>query len=61
MKTYSLVIVYNEEEEEVEYINEELSESSDEVIMELGDLVLNDYFDEEGLGLIAGCYIVGET
>ena len=48
MKTYSLVIVYNEEEEEVEYINEELSESSDEVIMELGELVLNDYFDEEG-------------
>ena len=61
MKVYTLTIVYNEDKEEVEYICEEVKDDSDNMIMEYGTMVLNDYFDEEGLELIAGCYIMGEA
>ena len=61
MKTYTLTIVYDEDKEEIEYICEEMSGDDKEVVMERGTIVLNDYFDEEGLELISGCYIVGET
>ena len=61
MKVYTLTIAYNEDEEEVEYISEEIADDEAGVIMEYGTIVLNDYFDEEGLELISGCYIIGEA
>ena len=61
MKVYTLTIAYNEEKEEIEYISEEIADDDAEVTMERGTIVLNDYFDEEGLELIAGCYIMGEA
>tara|TARA_Y100000310_G_scaffold282836_1_gene304380 strand:- start:268 stop:453 length:186 start_codon:yes stop_codon:yes gene_type:complete len=61
MKVYTLTIVYNEDKEEIEYICEEVTDDSDNMIMEYGTMVLNDYFDEEGLELISGCYIIGEA
>ena len=60
MKIYSLTIVYNDKKEEIEYIEEEITEKGMEVV-ERGTMVLNDYFDEEGLELIADSYIIGEA
>ena len=61
MKVYTLTIAYNEEKEEIEYICEEITDDKVDVTIEYGSMVLNDYFDEEGLELISGCYIIGET
>jgi len=58
MKVYNLTIVYNDETEEVEYIEEEVAEES---IKSYNSVDLEDYFDKEGMELIAGCYILGEA
>ena len=58
MKIYNLTIVYNDETEEVEYIEEEVAEES---IKSYNSVDLEDYFDKEGMELIAGCYILGEA
>ena len=60
-KVYSLTIVYDEDSEEIEYISEEITSESTETIIERGSLNIADYFDEDGLKLITGCYIVGEA
>jgi hypothetical protein len=57
VKKYILTIAYNETTEEIEYIQEEMVDN--EELWEYGDLILDDYFDEEGLDLIAGGYILG--
>ena len=57
IKKYILTIAYNESTEEIEYIQEEMVEP--EAIWEYGDLVLDDYFDEESLELISDGYILG--
>ena len=61
MKVYTLTIEYNEEKEEIEYICEELNDKTEHVIIERGTIDIADYFDEEGLDLISGCYIIGEA
>ena len=61
MKIYTLTIVYNEEKEEIEYISEELSSDQTEVLREHGIVDMGEYFDEDDLKLITGCYIVGEA
>ena len=57
IKKYILTIAYNDETEEIEYIQEEMVD--DDTVWEYGDLVLDDYFDEESLELISGEYILG--
>jgi len=57
VKRYILTIEYNTETEEIEYIQEEIVD--DESVWEYGDLVLDDYFDEESLELIKDSYILG--
>jgi len=57
IKKYILTIAYNEATEEIEYIQEEMVEP--EAIWEYGDLILDDYFDEESLELISEGYILG--
>ena len=57
IKKYILTIAYNEETEEIEYIQEELVDN--ETPWEYGDLILDDYFDEEALELISEGYILG--
>ena len=57
IKKYILTIAYNEETEEIEYIQEEMV--NDDSLWEYGDLVLDDYFDEEALKLISEGYILG--
>jgi len=61
MKIYTLTIVYNEEKEEIEYISEEIDGGSRGVLQEHGVVDLGEYFDEEDLEFISGCYIVGEA
>ena len=61
MKIYTLTIVYNEEKEEIEYISEEIEGDEKEILLERGVVDIGDYFDEETMKLITGCYIVGEA
>ena len=56
-KKYMLTIAYNESTEEIEYIQEEVVD--DASVWEYGDVILDDYFDEESLKLISDGYILG--
>jgi hypothetical protein len=57
IKRYILTIEYNTETEEIEYIQEELTDN--EEVFEYGDIILDEYFDEEALELISESYILG--
>ena len=57
IKRYVLTIEYNTDTEEIEYIQEELTDNQE--VFEYGDVVLDDYFDEEALELISEAYIIG--
>ena len=57
VKRYILTIEYNTETEEIEYIQEEMIDNNE--VFEHGDLVLDEYFDEEALELIKDSYILG--
>ena len=59
MKKYTLTIEYNEDTEEIEYISEEIV--GEESVFEYGDIVLDDYFDQETLDLLKDAYIVGDS
>ena len=68
MKVYHITICYDKREQHWEYLceTEEILEGEKgEIIEELderrGYVNLADYFDEEGLELITGCYIMGEA
>ena len=61
MKIYTLTIVYNDETEEIEYICEEIGKHGEDAVLERGTIDLEGYFDEEGLELFSGSYIVGEA
>jgi len=57
IKKYILTIEYNTKTEEIEYIQEELEDEC--TTFEYGDIVLNDYFDDEALELMSEVYILG--
>ena len=57
IKRYVLTIEYNTDTEEIEYIQEEVTDNSE--VFEYANLVLDDYFDEEALELISESYILG--
>ena len=65
MKVYHITICFDKEKEQWEYICEEeeyLEGSEDyEDMKTRGYVDLSEYFDEEGLELITGCYIMGEA
>ena len=61
MKVYTLIIAYNEEKEEIEYITEQLEGGSESVLEEHGAVNVGDYYDEDDLKIIANSYIVGEA
>tara|TARA_R110000765_G_scaffold269608_1_gene368556 strand:+ start:387 stop:563 length:177 start_codon:yes stop_codon:yes gene_type:complete len=58
MKIYTLTIVYNDKDEEVEYIEEELR-SDNEAFFE--DVDLTEYLDENDKGIPTSFNIVGEA
>ena len=59
IKRYILTIEYNEDTEEIEYIQEEMVDDEMEHAFEYAELILDDYFDEESLELISSRYILG--
>jgi len=62
MKIYTLTIAYDEDKEEVEYMSEEIAVEDESVVVnDYGIIDITDYFDEEGLKLVSGCYIIGEA
>ena len=61
MKVYTLIIAYNEEKEEIEYITEQLEGGTKSVLEESGEINVVDYFDEDDLDFISSCYIIGEA
>jgi hypothetical protein len=65
MKVYHITIAYDKEEGQWEYLceTEEILEGSKEYdeLETRGYVNLAEYFDEEGLELITGCYIMGEA
>ena len=58
-KRYILTIEYNEDTEEIEYIQEEMIDNEMEYAFEYAELILDDYFDEESLELVSSRYILG--
>ena len=59
-KTYTLTIVYNEEREEVEYLQETVSvENTNEPASILVDF--SEYWDEESMKLLKDVYFLAEA
>lgn len=61
---YTITIVWDEENEQWMYICEKEDVAkleSGEGLREQGFIDLSEYYDEEGLELIEGCYIMGEA
>ena len=61
MKIYTLTIAYNEKKEEIEYISDEIESDDKDNLLEYSIVDIGDYFDEDDLKLITGCYIIGEA
>ena len=59
IKKYMLTIEYNEDTEEIEYIQEEMVDDEMEHAFEYAEMILDDYFDEESLELVSSRYILG--
>ena len=61
---YTITIVWDEENEQWMYICEKEDVAQMEqgtTLKERGFIDLSEYFDEEGIELIQGCYIMGEA
>ena len=59
-KIYTLTIVYNEELEEIEYLQETVSvENTNEPASILVDF--SEYWDEESMGLLKNIYFLAEA
>ena len=59
-KVYTLTIVYNEEKEEIEYLQEVVSvENTNEPASILVDF--SEYWDEESMGLLKNIYFLAEA
>ena len=61
---YTITIVCEEEHEQWRYICEKEDVAQMEqgtTLKERGFIDLSEYFDEEGIELIQGCYIMGEA
>ena len=61
MKIYTLTIVYNEETEEIEYIQEELQGQTEALVSDMIEEDIEIYLDEEDDGLETGFNIVGKA
>jgi hypothetical protein len=59
IKKYILTIEYNEDTEEIEYIQEEMVDDEMDHAFEYAEMILDDYFDDESLELLSSKYILG--
>jgi len=58
-KIYVLTIEYNEDTEQIEYIQEEIIDDKQAIPYRV--LVLEDYFDKDSMTLISDCHEIGES
>ena len=61
MKIYTLTIVYNENDEEIEYIHEELKSETEALLEDMVGSDLAGYIDEDEDGVTTSFNIVGEA
>ena len=61
MKIYHLTIAYNEKTEEIEYIQEEVEETSDVTSEEFMLELEEGYYDQETLEYLLANYEIGEA
>ena len=61
MKIYTLTIVYNDVDEEIEYIHEELKSETEALLEDMGGADLAGYIDEDEDGPTTSFNIVGEA
>ena len=59
IKTYKLTVVYDEAEDDIKFLSEEIER--DKRYFEVGTLYLEDYFDEEDFRMMDSLYEVGEA
>ena len=61
MKIYTLTIVYNENDEEIEYIHEELKSETEALLEDMVGTDLAGYIDEDEDGAPTSFNIVGKA
>ena len=61
MKIYTLTIVYNENDEEIEYIHEELKSETEALLEDMVGTDLAGYIDEDDDGDATSFNIVGKA
>ena len=61
MKIYTLTIVYNDKDEEIEYIHEELKSETEALLEDMIGTDLAEYIDEDDDGDSTSFHIVGEA
>ena len=61
MKIYTLTIVYNDKDEEIEYIQEELKSETEALLEDMIGTDLAEYIDEDDDGDSTSFHIVGEA
>jgi hypothetical protein len=59
-KQYILTIEYNPDTDRIEFVQEEIVETSPQPIIFTGNAVILDYMDDDAISLI-NCYEIGET
>ena len=61
MKIYTLTIVYNDKDEEIEYIHEELKSETEALLEDMVGAELAEYLNEDEDGPSTSFNIVGEA
>ena len=61
MKIYTLTIVYNDKDEEIEYIHEELKSETEALLEDMVGVQLAEYLNEDEDGPSTSFHIVGEA
>ena len=61
MKIYTLTIVYNDKDEEIEYIHEELKSETEAFLEDMIGTDLAEYLNEDEDGPSTSFHIVGEA
>ena len=60
MKKYILTIAYDEDNEDIEFVSEEIVETAPGS-GDLSDIDISEYFDKEILEFMDECYIIGKA
>ena len=60
LKTYNLTIVYDDETDEVEYIQEELT-GEEVTLTTVGSVDIAEYFTDDIIELLVDCTEIGES